>query len=41
MLIQQFVPLPPLYFCNILRMYELEREEHIMTHGQLEEALSV
>ena len=41
MLIQQFDPLPPLYFCNILRMYELEREEHIMTHGQLEEALSV
>jgi len=22
-------------------MYELEREEHIMTHGQLEEALLV
>ena len=29
------------FFCNSLSMYELEREEHIMTHGQLEEALLV
>ena len=33
-------PLAPMIYCNTLLMYELEREEHIVTHSQLEEALT-
>ncbi len=29
--------LAPAKYCDIFFMYELEREEHIVTHGQLEE----
>jgi hypothetical protein len=33
-------PLAAMIYCNTLFMYELEREEHIITHSQLEEALT-
>ena len=33
-------PLAPMIYYNTLLMYELERQEHIVTHSQLEEALT-